>query len=66
MYTSILFQATLIAVGVIIAAHGIAGSPTSVGLKGIVFNINNNRARGSSLKWASRLFSADSWEEPPN
>ncbi|TGO31065.1 hypothetical protein BPAE_0002g01600 [Botrytis paeoniae] len=27
---------------------------------------NNNKARGSSLKWASRLFAADSWEEPSN
>jgi hypothetical protein len=29
---------------------------------------NNNKARapGLSLKWASRLFSADTWEEPTN
>ncbi|KAI9646934.1 hypothetical protein NHQ30_004934 [Ciborinia camelliae] len=27
---------------------------------------NNNKARGSSLRWASRLFSSDSWKEPSN
>ncbi|RAL60198.1 hypothetical protein DID88_000819 [Monilinia fructigena] len=29
-------------------------------------NDNNNKARGSNLKWASRLFASDSWEEPSN
>ncbi|KAA8572926.1 hypothetical protein EYC84_003477 [Monilinia fructicola] len=29
-------------------------------------NNNNNKARGSRLKWASRLFASDSWEEPSN
>ncbi|KAB8299874.1 hypothetical protein EYC80_000120 [Monilinia laxa] len=29
-------------------------------------NKHNNNARGSSLKWVSRLFASDSWEEPSN